>query len=103
MLNAHCHDELHSLLIEAFFQWQAPWLLLLPGLAHEQRQSLEQHARFQALVVDKQFRLYPDVIDEALIKAARVEAMLRKGQQQEKSQEEIMSTFYIELHPSTTE
>jgi len=103
MLKSQGHDELHSLLIEAFFQWQAPWLLLLPDLERKHRQVLEQYARVQALVIDRQFALYPEIIDEALIKAARVEAMLRKGQQEEKSEEDIMSTFYIELHPSPTE
>jgi hypothetical protein len=96
------HDDNHSILLEEFFQWQAPWLLLLPDLESTERQVLEQHARPQALIIDKQFRLYPEIIDEALIKAARVEAMLRKGQQ-EKSEEDVMSTFYIELHPSPTE
>jgi hypothetical protein len=97
------HDDKHSKLIQEFLAWQAPWLLLLSGLDNDVRQMLEQQARQQALVVDKQFRLYPEIIDPAFIKAARVEAMLRKGQQQKSDQEDIMSTFYIELHPSPTE
>ncbi|WP_455209719.1 hypothetical protein [Kaarinaea lacus] len=103
LLRSNSHDDYHKILIEDFFKWQAPWLLLLPGLQNDERQALEQQARPQALIIDKQFRLYPDIIDEALIKAARVEAMLRKGQQQEPSEEDVMSTFYIELHPSPTE
>lgn len=102
-LRSKGHDENHRILIEDFFKWQAPWLLLLPGLQTDERQVLEQQARPQALIIDKQFRLYPDIVDEALIKAARVEAMLRKGQQLEPSEEDVMSTFYIELHPSPTE
>lgn len=103
LLNDLCHDEMHSELVAAFLQWQAPWLLLLPGLTCEQRQALEHQARTQALEIEKHYRLYPEVIDAALIKAARVEAMMRRSQQDEKSQEDIMSTFYIELHPSPTE
>ncbi len=103
LMRSQGHDDNHSILIEEFFRWQAPWLLLLPSLEITERRVLEQHARPQALIIEKQFRLYPEIIDEALIKAARVEAMLRKGQQQEKSDEDIMSTFYIELHPSPTE
>ena len=102
-LRSDGHDDRHRILVEEFFRWQAPWLLLLPDLQGAERRVLERHARPQALIVDKQFRLYPEIIDEALIKAARVEAMLRKGQQQEPSEEDIMSTFYIELHPSPTE
>ncbi len=103
MLNPQGHDPLHNDLIEAFFNWQAPWLLLLQGLPAEQRRALERHARPRALVIEKQFKLYPEIVDTALIKAARVEAMLRNGQQAEKSREDVMSTFYIELHPSPTE
>ena len=101
--NDLCHDEMRSELIAAFLQWQAPWVLQLPGLPREQRQAPERHARTQALEIEKQYRLYPEEIDAALIKAARVEAMMHRSQQDEKSQEDIMSTFYIELHPSPTE
>ena len=100
------HDELHQVLIEEFFAWQAPWLLVLPELQNEVRGELEQQARRHALAVDKQYRLYPQIIDPAVINAARVEAMLRKGQKKqndENDEEDIMSTFYIELHPSPTE
>jgi hypothetical protein len=103
LLRAEGHDEKHSGLMEEFFQWQAPWLLLLPGLERAQRQAFEQHARQQALIIDQQFRLYPEIVDTALIKSARVEAMLRNRQQPEPSEEDVMATFYIELHPSPTE
>lgn len=103
LMQAKGHDEQHVMLVDEFFQWQAPWLLLLPGLQDNERRVLEQQARSRALVVDKQFRLYPKVIDQELFNAARVEAMLRKGQQTEDNPEDVMSTFYIELHPSPTE
>jgi hypothetical protein len=103
LLRVDGHDELHTRLIQEFVDWQAPWLLLLPGLEESVRRELEQKARSQALVVDKQHRLYPQIVDQIFIKSCRVEAMLRKGQQQEENQEDIMSTFYIELHPSPTE
>ena len=103
LMRSQGHDANHSILLEEFFRWQAPWLLLLPDLGSAERQALEQHARPQALIIEKQFRLYPQIIDEALVKAARVEAMLRRQGQQQKSEEDVMSTFYIELHPSPTE
>ena len=103
LLRARGHDANHEALLQAFFQWQAPWLLLLPDVDREQRRELERCARTQALVVDRQFRLYPEVIDEAFIKAARVEAMLRKRRHPEINQDDVMSTYYIELHPSPTE
>ena len=103
LINTAGHDARHTQLLEDFIRWQAPWLLVLQDLPKQTRAILEQQARQQAIVVDKQFRLYPEIIDESAIKAARVEAMLRNSQPVKKSEEEIMSTFYIELHPSPTE
>ena len=100
--NRHADGE-YAALVDDFIAWQAPWLLLLQSLGREQRRYFEQCARKQALIVDQQYLLYPQVIDESFIRAARVEAKLRKAQMQEPDPEEVMSTFYIELHPSPTE
>ena len=97
------HDDYHARLVEEFLQWQAPWLLLLDTLSEEERRYFEGSARKQAMVVDQQYLLYPQVLDESFIRAARVEAELRKTQIQPVDQDEVMSTFYIELHPSPTE
>jgi len=98
------HDsDFQNKLVHEFLQWQSPWLLLLDSLSSEERQYFEQCARQQALVVDQQYLLYPQVIDESFIRAARVEARLRRSQLEEVAQDEVMSTFYIELHPSPTE
>jgi hypothetical protein len=96
-------DEYHARLIRAFLEWQSPWLLLLDTLTPETRQYYESCARKQAMIVDQQYMLYPEVIDQSFIRAARVEAKLRKTQMQAADQDEVMSTFYIELHPSPTE
>ena len=96
-------DDYYSALVHEFLDWQAPWLLLLDTLSRKQRESCENHARKQALVVDQQYRLYPEVIDPSFIRAARVEARLRRSQQREVIQDEVMSTFYIELNPSPTD
>ena len=96
-------DDFHTGLVHEFLQWQSPWLLLLGSLNNKDRRYFEQCARKQALIVDQQYLLYPEVIDESFIRAARVEARLRRSQQQEVDQEEVMSTFYIELNPSPTE
>ena len=96
-------DDRYEGLVRDFIEWQAPWLLLLQSLDTEQRAYFEQCARKQALIVDQQYLLYPEVLDESFIRAARVEVRLRKTQIQEVDPEEVMSTFYIELHPSPTE
>ena len=90
-------DPALTALIQAFLQWQAPWLLLLQDLAQPVRYELEQHARKQALLVEQHFRLYPNVIDESFLRAARVEAILRKSQPQEEKPDRAMSTWYLEL------
>jgi hypothetical protein len=97
------HDDYYSALVHDFLNWQSPWLLLLDTLSKEERENFENHARKQAIVVDQQYLLYPEVIDQSFIRAARVEAKLRRSQQVEVDQDEVMSTFYIELNPSPTE
>lgn len=61
------------------------------------RMELEQHARKQAMLVEQHYRLYPAVIDASFLRAARVEAMLRKSQPHEEKQDRSMSTWYLEL------
>lgn len=95
------HDAAHADLIADFHAWQAPWLLSLSQLENATRQQLEQQARQQALAVEKHYRLYPEIIDQQGIKAALVEALLCRSQGNvEPTKDSIMSTFYIELHPS---
>ncbi len=71
--------------------------MLLSNLSVEKRQYFEQLARKQALLVDAPYRLYPEVIDQAAIKAARVEAMMRKNHPDEVVKEDILSSWYLEL------
>ena len=94
------HDTEHQHLIEDFQTWQAPWLLLLPHLDHTTRHSLERRARPRVFTLEKQFRLYPAIVDMDTIQAARVEAVMRRSQLSPSMQEDVQATFYIELSPS---
>ncbi len=97
-------DAAHRQLIADFHAWQAPWLLVLPDLAPAERRAFEQAARAQPFVVETQYRLYPEIVDDGAIQAALVEAMLRRSQPQPaQSKEDSVSTFYIELSPDPTE
>ena len=82
----HWENTTHAQLVNDFIEWMSPWLLLLDFLKDKQRASLERAARKHAVLVDKLYLLYPKIIEEKHIKAARVEAMLRKtrndGQQE---------------------
>ena len=92
----------HRRLIEDFLAWQAPCLLLLQDLSRPVRKRFEQQAASRALGVDKHYRLYPDIMDDALIKAARVEAALRRNVPRDDDEDKVMATYYIELNVTRT-
>lgn len=56
----------------------APRLLMVPGLARPVRQRLERAARDHVFEVERFYPLYPEVVDNSLMTAARVEAQLRR-------------------------
>jgi hypothetical protein len=70
-------SEQDQMLCQRYIERQAPRLLMLHGLEHDQRLRLEGYARQNALEVDRFFHLYPDVVDEKMMSAIRVEARLR--------------------------
>jgi hypothetical protein len=98
-LSAQGHDETHARLIEDFHAWQAAWLLVLPDLDPAIRGQLERCARQQALEVQRLHRLYPHTIDRQAIRAALVEAVLRRAEAGAAGREERVSPFYMELDP----
>jgi len=66
-------------LVEDYLDWLAPLLLMLPTLDQARRAQLEQAALQRATLVADLYRLYPQVIEPALIEQARVEARLRRS------------------------
>lgn len=103
LLATRHQDAAHRRLYNDFLNWQAPWLLTLPSLDRTTREHLEGESCNRPLLVAQQYRLYPVIIDASLIRAARVEARLRKSVPEDNESESVMSTDYIELHPSPTE
>lgn len=57
----------------------APRLLMMHGLSRSTRTRLEECASQFAFDVERFYMLYPEVIDEKLMNAARVEAQLRRA------------------------
>jgi len=97
------HDEVHRRLVDDFLAWQAPWLLCLP-LAPALRRTIERQARAQAQTISDNHRLYPEVIDAEGIRAARVEAVMRRSQAARvPAPEENVPPFYIELDPGPSD
>ena len=90
-------DENHTTLFNEFIHWLSPVLLLMDFLKDDQRRAFEVSARAQALLVEKMHLLYPKVIDEKEIKAARVEATLRKTVTRTDTEEPLMAVDYLEI------
>jgi hypothetical protein len=96
-------DAAHTRLVHDYHAWQAPWMLLLPHLDAGARSRLEACAFQQAELVEKHCRLYPVVLDRTALQAARVEAALIRSQPHNKTGDEVMPMYYIELSVSADE
>lgn len=81
LIQQQWQDENKTRLVEAFIHWLSPYLLVLDFLRDPQREKLERTAKKHALLVDKMYPLYPKVINQKTLNAARVEAMMRKSVQ----------------------
>jgi len=95
-------SQVHRRLIQDFFAWLAPCQLILQDLDYSERRHFEQLARSRALEVNKHFHLYPQIIDDSVIRAARVEAELRRDEVHNDGQDDTMTTYYIELNVTRT-
>lgn len=73
------HDKRQQQLCDRYIERLAPRLLMIPGLPKAVRSRLERAAREYALEVDQFFPLYPEVVDHTVLTAARVEAKLRRA------------------------
>lgn len=90
-------DAAHTRLVNDYHAWQAPWMLLLPHLDADTRRAMERQACANAEAVEKHWRLYPQVIDRALLTATRVEAALVRNQPPPAAGDDAVPMFYIEL------
>jgi hypothetical protein len=78
-LSTDWDDPADAALVWDYLDWCAPALLTLPGLERTTRRRLEGAARARALAVEALYRLYPQIEEQGLIDAARVEARLRRN------------------------
>ena len=84
-------DSAHMQLVQDYQAWQSPMMLLLPQLDDPTRVIMEAHARGYPEAIEKHYRLYPHVIDRAMLQAARVEAALTRNQPLSNSSGDILS------------
>ena len=78
-------EEFQHQLCQRYLERQAPRLLMLHWLAHEERRRLELAAKTNVVEVQRFYPLYPDVADKKLMNAMRVEARLRGASEKQSS------------------
>jgi hypothetical protein len=77
-------DEEQRQLYERYVDRLAPRLLMLPDLPRETRRRLEIAACNHVFDVERFHAVYPEVVENGLLKTARVEARLRRNNPTEK-------------------
>lgn len=75
-------DEAGQQLCDRYIERMAPRLLMVHGLPRSVRQRLEQAACNFVFDVERFYPLYPEVIDKGILDAARIEAQLRRANQE---------------------
>lgn len=78
LLRTEWADPQMQALCDDFIQWQAPYLLQLQDLQPDMREVLEIAAQQRALLLEDCHRLIPEWCDRGRLKAALVEAELRR-------------------------
>lgn len=77
LLREDWQEEYQHELCQRYLQRLAPRLLMLHWLNYEDRRRLELWARPHVFEVERFYPLYPEVVDEKVMSAMRVEARLR--------------------------
>ena len=79
LIDHHWRDGEAMELIDNYVAWTAPYLLALHHFSERTRERLERNAARNALAVADNWRLYPRVVNQEAITAARVEARMRRA------------------------
>jgi len=95
LLRSEWESQNDAELVAGFHTWQAPWLLALQTLSRQTRRRLETAARLRAMLVDQLHPNYPEIINQAAITAARVEAALRRSSDQGVEDDPTRSSFFV--------
>ncbi len=96
LINRHWVNQPINTFVKDYLGWHSPWLLLLQHFGDATRAFLETMAcQQQALTVDAQQQLYPKIINQHVIKAARVEATMRKAQGEVSSHQRNIDMTYL--------
>ena len=69
-----------EILVQGYIDWAAPSLLTIPYLDGPSRARLESGLEKQACSIEYHWRLYPEILDESKVAAARVQARLQASE-----------------------
>jgi hypothetical protein len=72
-------DTDQAKLVSDYIAWISPSLLTLQNLDRHQRQRLEESLNIQAISVEHHRHLYPEILDEKAVNAARVQCRLQQS------------------------
>ena len=81
LLREDWQDAQAAQLCQRYLARQSPRLLMLHELQQHDRLRMEQSVRPNVIELARFYPLYPEIVDEALVKALRVEARLRESGQ----------------------
>jgi hypothetical protein len=66
-------------LVSDYIAWISPCLLTLQTLGRHQRERLERSLNIQAVSIEHHRHLYPDILDEKAVNAARVQCRIQQS------------------------
>lgn len=79
LLDEHWEHEAEQQRVRDYIQWISPSLLTLQQLDEATRVRLEKNLNVQAISIEHHWHLYPDIIDQKLLKAARVQNQIEQS------------------------
>lgn len=71
-------DETHQC-VNDYFRWISPSLLTLQHLDRETRARIESNLHIQAVSIEHHWHLFPEIIDQTLLNAARVQCEIEQS------------------------
>lgn len=73
LLDENWSNEIEQRCVDDYIKWISPSLLTLQHLDEGTRTRIENNLNVQAISIEHHWHLYPEIIDQKLLKAARVQ------------------------------
>jgi hypothetical protein len=77
LLDENWNDEREQQCAHEYIRWISPSLLTLQHLDRVTRERIENNLNVQAISIEHHWHLYPEIIDQKLLKAARVQSRIQ--------------------------